>query len=378
MAYYWIYVGLWTTDKITMKKFLSILVLVAACAPGAHADTIRLRSHVPDRYTVVPGDTLWTIAGHFLKDPWQWPEIWNHNAQIHNPHLIYPGDVIVLSYDPLGRPELAVLPSERLGPGSRRRTTQTSAEGNVVLPIVALRPAIGSEPYVEPVPTIKPEAIAPFLVRMGVVEPTAFKHAAYVLGGTDRREAIGTLDTFYGRRLGPHPAKAYIVERLGAPLKAYGTQKILGYQTVYIGRAHVIHAQSPRMLRVDDARRTVRAGDWLVPAPPSQAAPYYYPKPPKTQVQGHIVAALQSMTDLGPGTVVAVDLGRDQGMRAGDVLNILRRSTPLMDPNTHHLVVLPERRSGMLMVFRPFARVSYALVMSATRPIRIGDAAATP
>ena len=361
-----------------MKKLIATLVLAAACAHAASADTIRLRHHVPERYTVVSGDTLWTIAGHFLRDPWQWPEIWNHNQQIHNPHLIYPGDVIILSYDRLGRPELAVLPTERLGPGSQRRTTEATAEGNVVLPVVALKPSILSQPYTEPVPTIKPEAIAPFLVRMGVVNRTALAHAGYVLGGTDHRAAMGTLDTFYARNLGSPLAKSYIIERRGEALHAPGSLKVLGYQTVYIGRAHVIHNQSPRMMRVDEARRVVRAGDRLVPAPPAKALPYYYPRPPKTQVHGHIIAALQSMHDLGPGTVVAVDLGRDEGMKAGYVLSILRRAQPLIDPKTHKIVPLPDRRSGVLMVFRPFARVSYALVMSATRPIRIGDAAATP
>ncbi|HET9123193.1 MAG TPA: LysM domain-containing protein, partial [Acidiferrobacteraceae bacterium] len=294
-----------------MKKLILSLALAAACAHPAGADTIRLRHHVPDRYTVVPGDTLWTIAGHFLRDPWQWPEIWNQNQQIHNPHRIYPGDVIVLSYDRLGRPELAVLPTERLGPGRTRRTTEATTEGNVVLPVVALKPAILSQPYAEPVPTIKPDAIAPFLVHMGVVGRTTLAHAGYVLGGTDHRRAMGTLDTFYGRHLGPTLAKSYLIERRGAALRAPGQRAILGYQMVYIGRAHVIHTQSPRMLRVDAARRTVRAGDRLVPAPPATARPYYYPRPPKTQVRGHIIAALQSMRDLGPGTVVALDLGRN-------------------------------------------------------------------
>ena len=70
-------------------------------------DVIRVRESRPKQYTVKKGDTLWDISSLFLKDPWFWPEIWNSNPKIENPHLIYPGDILTLVYID-GRPQILV------------------------------------------------------------------------------------------------------------------------------------------------------------------------------------------------------------------------------------------------------------------------------
>lgn len=74
---------------------------------GVRADELTLNSDHPEKYTVVKGDTLWDISARFLVQPWRWPEIWGVNPQIDNPHLIYPGDIISLSYQD-GQPVLSV------------------------------------------------------------------------------------------------------------------------------------------------------------------------------------------------------------------------------------------------------------------------------
>lgn len=116
------------------------LLLCAALAQAQGLSWDRgLRSDAPDRYTVVRGDTLWDISGRFLRHPWQWPEVWQVNPQIRNPHLIYPGDVVYL-YDCNGRPCLGLERGQgevRLSPEVRRVPVREAIE-----PIPSMRCAI--------------------------------------------------------------------------------------------------------------------------------------------------------------------------------------------------------------------------------------------
>src|SRR6266850_7494193 len=72
--------------------------LVAGLASGQPSQgPLTIKPDAPDRYVVVPGDTLWGISQRYTDSPWRWPEIWGLNKdQIRNPHLIYPGYVILL------------------------------------------------------------------------------------------------------------------------------------------------------------------------------------------------------------------------------------------------------------------------------------------
>src|SRR5690606_40927655 len=83
-------------NKVTFmpfKKRISqlIAILLLSLPAFAATDNTPLKNGHPERYIVQKGDTLWDIAEQFLRDPWLWPEIWYHNPEIHNPHLIYPG-----------------------------------------------------------------------------------------------------------------------------------------------------------------------------------------------------------------------------------------------------------------------------------------------
>lgn len=92
-----------------MKKTLLSLILVFASitSPYVCAEEVALKADHPKSYMVADGDTLWDIALMFLTDAWLWPEIWHINPDIENPHLIYPGDEIVLTYVD-GQPQLSV------------------------------------------------------------------------------------------------------------------------------------------------------------------------------------------------------------------------------------------------------------------------------
>ena len=127
------------------KAIISLILLLSLSAPGFAATTAAdLQPNAPDRYTVVPGDTLWGIATRFLRNPWRWPELWRMNQnQLRNPHLIYPGDVLVL--DRRGTQVTMRLESSRLGP--RARIEPRDADAIHAIPPSAIEPFL-SKPLV--------------------------------------------------------------------------------------------------------------------------------------------------------------------------------------------------------------------------------------
>lgn len=350
------------------------------------ADTIELNPDHPQRYTVVNGDTLWDISARFLKDPWRWPNVWNKNQQIKNPHLIYPGDVIVLRYVD-GQPELSVLRNEKLAPpaetaaGGETPTQQPEAPADqspVASNVVKLSPEVRAESLESAIPTVKPDAIAPFLTQPLAVGRKDLNNAGYVTVGLDGRVALGTLSAFYARGLGRNISDRYQIFRPGKKLKHPDTGETLAYEALYLGEARLLESGDPAKLEVTLAKQEIVPGDRLLVAPERTPLPYYFPRAPQKKVYGRVLSALNGVAEFGPGTVVAISLGKREGMEEGQVLRIMRHAGKHRDPVTRKNYKLPDEESGLLMVFRTFDKVSYALVMNANRPIHILDAVKTP
>ena len=108
------------------KPIISLIFLLTFACTAYAASPDDMRPDAPDRYTVVPGDTLWSISSRLLKSPWRWPELWEMNrAQIRNPHRIYPGDVIVLERK--GSEVFARLETTRLSPQVRVEMVESAS-----------------------------------------------------------------------------------------------------------------------------------------------------------------------------------------------------------------------------------------------------------
>ncbi|WP_258869013.1 LysM peptidoglycan-binding domain-containing protein [Alkalilimnicola ehrlichii] len=161
------------------SKLLLPFLALLLCLPlivGADA----LRQGHPERYVVQRGDTLWDISNRFLRSPWLWPEIWYHNPEIENPHLIYPGDVISLIYVD-GEPRLTVQREDRSGP------------------TVRLSPRVREESISAAIPTIPLDAIRPFLTETRLLDGRTLANAPYIVAGADERVMGSGTDTVYGR-----------------------------------------------------------------------------------------------------------------------------------------------------------------------------------
>jgi LysM domain len=374
-----------------VKNLLSIgavlvLVLFAHAAPVC-ADTVALTPDHPDRYVVQKGDTLWDISKRFLKDPWRWASVWTINEQVKNPHLIYPGDIILLTYVD-GKPQLSVAREEQpVAPDGAEAlpVTPTTAieepagETPSGMKVVKLRPKAHVDSIESAIPTISPEAIVPFLTEPLVVGPSELDRAGYVTIGLDDRRALGDGSQFYARGLKKNSSVEYYqVFRQGKRLKHPDTGETLAYEAQYLGDAKTLEPGDPTKLVVTRVKQEILPTDRLLAAPESAALPYYFPRAPEKNVKGRILAAVNGLREFGPTTIVVISLGKREGMQEGHVLRILRHVGVSKDPVTKRMYKMPDEETGLLMVFRVFDKVSYALIMDANRPVHIYDALRTP
>jgi hypothetical protein len=361
---------------------IAFLVSGIVAANPLRADEVTLKPDHPDRYVVVKGDTLWDISARFLRSPWHWPRIWNINEQIANPHLIYPGDVILLRYDAEGRPVLTVERAERLAPRPTERVEAApGAEVEERRPTdsrtVRLSPTVREEPLEAAIPTIPPAEIDPFLSAPLVVGREELRDAGYVTTGLDDRIILGAGADFYARGV-DQKAREFKIFRQGRALRHPESGEVLAYEAIDLGDARMVHPGDPTRLTITAARQEIAPTDRLLAIATSPGLPYYQPRSPTKKVHGWILLGHNAVAEIGPKTVVAISVGRRDGIEEGHVLRVMRHVGRRLDPVTRTSYTLPEEESGLVMVFRVFERVSYALVMNATRPIHINDAVETP
>jgi len=337
-------------------KSLILLLCCALAAPMAMASEL-LRADHPDRYTVVRGDTLWDISGRFLRSPWLWPEIWHVNPQIANPHLIYPGDVLELVYID-GRPRLQL-----------RRGT------------VKLSPTVRSTPWDGAIPTIPVDAIAPFLTRPYVIGKDELESAPYVVDFADEHILGGAGQRAYVRSIDSDAHLKFEIVRPGGPYKDGETGEILGYEARYIGSAKLQRTGDPATIFLNATELESVIGDRLLAAGEDRATANFTPHAPPMPVEGTIISVFNGVSQIGTHNVVVIDRGEADGLKPGTVLRIDQRGETIRDvvsTNLRETVRLPDEQAGLLMVFRTFDRVSFGLVMHATRAMHIDDKVRNP
>lgn len=336
-----------------MKKLLSgLFILLAVLSTSVFAetrkDTLLLRDDHPQEYVVVKGDTLWHISGRFLKSPWKWPEVWGVNPQVDNPHLIYPGDVIYLTWVD-GKPRLGL---KKDGIYPRARTS----------------------PLEQPIPAIPLRDIISFLNDNRVLSDDLLKEAPYVLGGERERIITGAGDRIYARGTLLEEQRRQGVYRAANEYVDPDTEEFLGYEMLKIADADV-SAQGEDVITLDirKSNKEVRVLDRVVPTEEVRIQSVFYPKASPEGVEGKILAVLGGVRDGGQFNVVALNRGAREGVEAGDVFSIYRRGELIKDPVTKEMLRLPQERSGELMVFKAFEKVSYGLIMQSTDVVSIGD-----
>jgi nucleoid-associated protein YgaU len=351
-----------------------------------------LAANAPDSYSVKPGDTLWAISGLFLKSPWRWPELWGMNlSDIKNPHLIFPGQILQLEKKN-GRATLS---------------TQQSATDAVpdALPTVRLSPRSRIENLASnAIPTLKGRAIEAFLAEPIIVDENGLAAAPRIVAAQEGRVLLTRGDRAYARGQGDaalidvpgQKQKSYRVFRNATPLKDPITKEILGYEAQYVGKALLVRGEStqessgqdgklrtdivPATIDIVAAKEEMRVGDRLLPEPPQQLRSYV-PHAPQGKVDARIVSMYGSaVVNAAQNQVVVINRGSRDGIENGHVMAIMKDGPRLIDQTDPARIELklPDERNGLLMVFRTFEKLSYALVLDITDGVKVGDHLVNP
>ena len=324
-----------------------------------------LKSSAPKNYVVRRGDTLWGIANTFLRDPWLWPEIWYINPDIHNPHRIYPGDSVRLALRGDGRTSLQVV------------------RGGAV----RLEPMLRSVPLEGPIATIPYSVIAAFLSRPGVLTGDEVKAAPYVAALRDDHQIAGTGHDLYVKKLDGENGARYSVMHVDEPLNDPQSGRKLGYVAIYTGTAQVTRSGAVSKVTLTDAARETLQGDVLIAADSSPNSDFA-PHGPAQAIDGRIIAVEDNVLLAGQYDVVALNRGSQDGLDRGSVLTIdmagekvddhCAKIDGVGDCWVSHGLQLPDESTGTLLVFKTYERMSYALILSDTLPISVGDKVHNP
>lgn len=309
------------------------------------------------RHTVEKDDTLWALSEAYLESPWRWSEIWEQNEAIENPNLIYPGDVLLISPMAIRVIRSQKLSTEKLEPKIRRSESQ----------------------YKSAITTIDPDAIIPFLTESIVVEPGELDNAAYVLQGIEDKIVLGKDSRIYARGITDPEITQYKIYRIGSPITDPDSHELYGIEGVYLGNATLYGSEGEySVLEITRANQGVRPGDRLLPQKKPHVIPHFFPRKPDTQIDTRIVKIPKGVDEAGRRDIVLISGGAANGLKDGHVLQVFSEKFVRPDPVTGEAMNLPDLKVGTLIVFQTYEKVSYAILMETTAPVKVGDRASTP
>ena len=323
-----------------------------------------LAPNAPDSHTVRRGDTLWDISSLFLRSPWRWPELWGMNLeQIRNPHLIYPGQVLVL---------------EKIGDRARLRVAGGRAGDTVKLsPRVRDEGSAGSA-----ITSVPLRQIESFLTDAVIFESNQLDTAPRIVATQEGRVLLGRGDTAYVRgELGGQ--REWRVFQQPKPLRDPDSNALLGYEAAYVATARYeregeVNAKGeivPATFRITSAKLEANVGNRLAPSTGMDFSPYV-PRAPGAPVSGRIVSVYGDALNAGQNQIVSLNRGARDGLERGHVLALWRAGSQARDltqDGPAQPIRLPDERHGALFVFRVFDRMSYALILNVQDPVTRGD-----
>ncbi|WP_166838230.1 LysM peptidoglycan-binding domain-containing protein [Rheinheimera pleomorphica] len=363
-----------------LKKIATVVtLLVMSGFFNVLADVLKIRDDAPASYVVQKGDTLWDISALYLNEPWLWPQLWQMNPQVDNPHLIYPGDTLTLTYDAQGKPRLMVNDNvKRLSPTARK--TMKGGDAISTLPLSMIRHYLTFEQAL----TEEQIAALPYILGSNAnVKNSVNDHIIY---------AKGVLES----------GASYGVYRKGKPYVDIDDGTVLGFETKLMATARAFRPgraateESPTeaaSLNVLSVKREIKQGDRLMPALEGQALPaFFIMQKPDFEIDGRIIDTTSNLRESSKWDIVVLNRGGLNELKAGHMLGIYRNSPLVIDGKNGPVYVedanklqkamknfgddtiqLPREKVGELMVFKVAERLSFAIITKTQQPIRVGD-----
>jgi len=338
------------------------------------SETITYEPEYPQSYIVQKGDTLWDISSVFLRDPWHWPEIWFKNPQVENPHLIYPGDELAIIY---------------IGGERRVQIVRRGEDGQILsiggtsgMKVVKLSPRVRTHAIDASIPSIPIDSIRHLLSRPLIIEKEELDNSAYVISSVDAHLINSVNDRLYVRKLDTNSGNGrYQIFRPNKPLYDPTTDELLGYEAIYVGETKLLLGGDPATVQVTKSVREILRNDRVLPIDNTNFERDFFPKPPGTQVRGEVLSLLDAISMLGQYQTLAINLGSRDGIETGNLLVVKRVGAVIPDfeeEDPTFKLKLPNERIGLVMIIRSFEKMSYALVMEASRPIIVTDYVESP
>jgi len=338
------------------------------------SETITYEPEYPQTYIVQKGDTLWDISSVFLRDPWHWPEIWFKNPQVENPHLIYPGDELAIIY---------------IGGERRVQIVRRGEDGQILsiggtsgMKVVKLSPRVRTHAIDASIPSIPIDSIRHLLSRPLIIEKEELDNSAYVISSVDAHLINSVNDRLYVRKLDTNSGSGrYQIFRPNKPLYDPNTDELLGYEAIYVGETKLLLGGDPATVLVTKSVREILRNDRVLPIDNTNFERDFFPKPPGTQVRGEVLSLLDAISMLGQYQTLAINLGSRDGIETGNLLVVKRVGAVIPDSEEEDptfKLKLPNERVGLVMIIRSFEKMSYALVMEASRPIVVTDYVESP
>jgi hypothetical protein len=316
-----------------------------------------LAPNAPDTYTVKSGDTLWGISGIFLNRPWRWPELWGMNLQdIRNPHLIYPGQRLFLDK----RDGRAMLRTASLGDGGTIRVSPRTRYESLLDNALT---------------TLPTNLIEAFLSEPLIIDEATLTMAPRIVATQDGRVLISRGDRAYARGSAESP----LSDAKGQPRDFRVFRSLQESKDVDSDGKRAVEIV-PATIDFISSKEESRVGDRLLPEPPRELL-NYVPRAPSQEIDGRIVSIYGSaVANAAQSQIVVINRGTKDGIERGHVLTLLSDGGTQVDKTdpSKPVIKLPDERNGLLMVFRPFERLSYGLIMQINSGVKVGDRLSTP